>query len=186
MVDLGQVRDITAVKIWNRADCCSDWLEGFDIRIGDSASSYSTATACFTGGTAPLTSPYTVQVDCEGSGQFLYIGLPGLSVSLVLCEVEVYGSLYECASCPANAVSPPSSSSILDCKCAEGYTGPDGGPCGAEGGCPADFPFQDNNVPLCWKTSDLQAAGTGPCGTWCTKDLAVGGGCGDNADHLCS
>ena len=90
MVDLGQVRAVRAIKIWNRGDCCSDRLQGFDIRIGTSASSYSTATACFTGGTAPLTSPFTVQVDCEGSGRYLYIGLPGRSAYLTLCEVEVY------------------------------------------------------------------------------------------------
>jgi len=91
MVDLGQVRAVTAVKIWNRGDCCSDRLQGFDVRIGNSASSYSTATVCFTGGTAPLTSPYTVQVDCEGSGRYLYIGVPGSTDPLSLCEVEVYG-----------------------------------------------------------------------------------------------
>ena len=86
---------------------------------------------------------------------------------------------------PYEATRPPPPPPIPPAPAAAAGSGAGSGS-GAEGGCPADFPFQDNNVPLCWKTSDLQAAGTGPCGTWCTKDVAAGGGCGDNADHLCS
>ena len=126
MVDLGQVRVVRAVKIWNRADCCSERLQGFDIRIGNAAASYSTATACFTGGTAPMTSPHTVQVDCEGSGRYLYIGLPGSSAGLTLCEVEVYEG---CNLCPELSSSPAGSDAVSDCTCNAGASGTDGGPC---------------------------------------------------------
>ena len=60
-VDLGQVRSVGVVKIWNRGeDCCKDRLDGFSVYVGNSATSYDDNTACFTGGVAPLTSPYTV------------------------------------------------------------------------------------------------------------------------------
>ena len=126
MVDLGQVRAVRAVKIWNRGDCCSERLQGFDIRVGDAAASYSSATACFTGGTAPMASPYTVQVDCEGSGRYLYIGLPGSSEALALCEVQVYEG---CNTCPELSTSPAGSDAVSDCTCNAGAPGPDGGPC---------------------------------------------------------
>lgn len=63
------------------------------------------------------------------------------------------------------------------------------------GGCPADFPFPINpntkngktgaNI-MCYKTQSEAQAGTGPCGSWCTKSLDIGSGCGDNQQHLCS
>ena len=147
MVDLGQVRAVRAVKIWNRADECCSWrLQDFDIRIGDAAASYSAATACFTNGSAPMTSPHTVEVECGGSGRYLYIGLPGRSDGaqqvMTLCEVEVYEG---CNACPANADSPAGSDAVSDCTCSAGFEGPDGAPCSpcAAGymgcfGCPTD------------------------------------------------
>jgi hypothetical protein len=195
MVDLGQVRAVSAVKIWGRSDCCSERLQGFDVRIGSSASSYSAATVCFTGGTAPQASPscgarpydgtwcgqqgskfytiedcdgdgivdhvcrddqgqigviqssnqcadswpggvcsavpgqasqaspYTAQVDCARSGQYLYIGLPDSSDALTLCEVEVYEACY---ACPALSTSP---ANATNCTCNAGSSGPDGGAC---------------------------------------------------------
>ena len=42
---------------------------------------------------------------------------------------------------------------------------------------------------VCYRTRPEATEGTGPCGSWCTKDLNVGSGCGDNnrrgAKHLC-
>ena len=48
MVDLGQVRSVSAVKIWNRADNddTAGRLEGFEIWIGNLASSYSDNMRC--------------------------------------------------------------------------------------------------------------------------------------------
>ena len=90
-VDLERTRSVMSVKIWNRGDCCSDRLEGFEVWIGDDASSYSANLRCSTGGTAPLTSPYEVRVDCIGTGRYLFVALPGSNKILTLCEVEVYG-----------------------------------------------------------------------------------------------
>ena len=91
IVDLERTQSVMSVKIWNRRDCCSDRLEGFEVWIGDDASSYSANLRCSTGGTAPLTSPYEVRVDCIGTGRYLFVALPGSNKILTLCEVEVYG-----------------------------------------------------------------------------------------------
>jgi len=57
---------------------------------------------------------------------------------------------------------------------------------GGVGGCPAGFPFPSAHIPkLCYKTKAQASAGEGPCGSWCTQDIKVGSGCGDNSDHLC-
>ena len=50
----------------------------------------------------------------------------------------------------------------------------------------AGFPFPSAHIPkLCYKTKAQASAGEGPCGSWCTQDIKVGSGCGDNSDHLC-
>ena len=71
---------------------------------------------------------------------------------------------------------------------------------GHTGVCPADFPFLINpnttngktcaNM-VCYKTQSEAHSGTGPCGSWCTKDAETTSttscnGCGDNNQHLCS
>ena len=97
MVDLGQVRSVRAVKIWNRGeDCCSWRLQGYEIWIGNSASSYSDNMRCHTGGTAPLSDPFTVTSACVDTGRYLFIGVPDLSIALNLCEVEVYEGCTDC------------------------------------------------------------------------------------------
>ena len=86
-VDLTRTRSVMSVKIWNRADCCSDRLRGFEVWIGDDASSYSANLRCSTGGTAQEEQ----HVDCIGTGRYLFVALPGNAKTLTLCEVEVYG-----------------------------------------------------------------------------------------------
>ena len=98
-VDLETTRSVTSVKIWNRGDCCSDRLQGFEVWIGNDDSSYSENLRCSTGETAPLTSPYEVHVDCIGTGRYLFIALAGTN-ALSLCEVEVYGWQGERSECP--------------------------------------------------------------------------------------
>jgi len=52
--------------------------------------------------------------------------------------------------------------------------------------CPGAFPFRSVALPeTCFNEAQLATAGTGPCGSWCTFDLAVGEGCGPNEDHVC-
>ena len=51
-----------------------------------------------------------------------------------------------CLGCPANSVSAPGSTSLIQCICKGGYNGPDGGPCSA-----------------CLPTAELTCGGTCPC-----------------------
>ena len=64
----------------------------------------------------------------------------------------------------------------------------------AEHGCPASFPFPVNPKTggtcglsckgvVCYKDAAEAEAGEGPCGSWCTKSVGIGTGCGDG--HLC-
>ena len=54
-------------------------------------------------------------------------------------------------------------------------------------GCPAPFPYQSATLSeLCYTHASYAAAGSGPCGSWCTSDAAVGSGCGDNSERLCT
>jgi hypothetical protein len=54
-------------------------------------------------------------------------------------------------------------------------------------GCPADFPYQSTVLTeTCFNSQAYASAGTGPCGSWCTFDVAVGSGCGDNSGNMCS
>ena len=60
-----------------------------------------------------------------------------------------------------------------------------------QGHCPADFPFPSASQEpterqnLCYKTQPEAAKGQGPCGSWCTRDVRVGSGCGANTGRLC-
>ena len=55
--------------------------------------------------------------------------------------------------------------------------------------CPTLFPYASPvhaNV-ICYVSVEYAQVGIGPCGSWCTKDVAVGGGCpGSNTLRLCS
>ena len=55
-------------------------------------------------------------------------------------------------------------------------------------GCPPDFPHPSPphaNI-ICYNAESYATAGGGPCGSWCTKDIAVGSGCGSNQNHMCA
>ena len=56
--------------------------------------------------------------------------------------------------------------------------------------CPSDFPYQSSVEPAaCFNTDADAAAGTGPCGSWCTRDVTICGGdcgCGANSGRMCS
>ena len=56
----------------------------------------------------------------------------------------------------------------------------------AAAACPAAFPYRSSKVAeICYNTSSFAKAGGGPCGSWCTTDVNMGSGCGDNHAHLC-
>eukprot|EP01046_Picozoa_sp_COSAG06_P019983 COSAG06_NODE_1444_length_9453_cov_2.850438_7_plen_940_part_00 len=54
-------------------------------------------------------------------------------------------------------------------------------------GCPPDFPYASEAYDrlICYKEESQATGGSGPCGSWCTIDINVGGGCGSNSDRLC-
>lgn len=65
-----------------------------------------------------------------------------------------------------------------------------------KGGCPKAFPYAipghnqgtDFMPPediICYNDSKYVSLGGGPCGSWCTHNLSVGTGCGDNHKHMC-
>ena len=77
--------------------------------------------------------------------------------------------------------------------CACGCPGPDCYLRCCEISCPAAFPFPiqsslgagGNRGVLCYNDSKYIARGSGPCGSWCTRDPKVGGGCGSTSKLMC-
>ena len=60
---------------------------------------------------------------------------------------------------------------------------------GYDSGCPASFPHQSTgNSKICYNDKSYATAGSGPCGSWCTTDVDIGSGCGDdyNKENLCA
>ena len=55
-------------------------------------------------------------------------------------------------------------------------------------GCPPAFPHPSppHNDIICYDAEGYATAGSGPCGSWCTLDVAVGSGCGPNENYLCA
>ena len=51
--------------------------------------------------------------------------------------------------------------------------------------CCTSSPDQKNDGVSCYNKQAYATSGEGPCGSWCTKDISVGAGCGDNHKHLC-
>ena len=53
--------------------------------------------------------------------------------------------------------------------------------------CPPNFPHQSQTLTaICYTEASYAAAGSGPCGTWCTKDNNIGSGCGETSQHSCT
>ena len=111
-LDLGQVRTVSTVSVWNRGDCCHERLDNFDIRIGNVPTSFAENPVCATGVAAPQSSPYSVNVPCHGVGRYLFIVVPGNKKILTLCEVEVND--HTCSMCLPDTYSPTSGRS--DCS----------------------------------------------------------------------
>ncbi|XP_078496922.1 pentraxin fusion protein-like isoform X2 [Lissotriton helveticus] len=91
MVDLGRVYQISFVVILNRGDCCSDRLNGTEVRVGNSDKD---------GGTRnhrcakipSLGLGETVNLNCTGmKGRYVTVTIPDHVGYLTLCEVRVHG-----------------------------------------------------------------------------------------------
>ena len=97
-IDLGSVFEVRKVVIVNRQDCCSSFLDNFDIVIGS-----------FDGGTNKTCGPpqnnmsniARKSIHCSSGviGRTVTITLSGRQ-HLTLCEVEVYGQIFPCRSNP--------------------------------------------------------------------------------------
>uniref|UniRef100_A0A8C5R028 Fucolectin tachylectin-4 pentraxin-1 domain-containing protein n=1 Tax=Leptobrachium leishanense TaxID=445787 RepID=A0A8C5R028_9ANUR len=70
-LDLTKVYNVTRVKVTNRGDCCSERIDGAEIRIGISVIIY--------------------EYICGMVGQYVTVTIPDRPEYLTLCEVKVYG-----------------------------------------------------------------------------------------------
>jgi hypothetical protein len=81
--DMGQNRNIKMIKVFNRDDCCSDRLANYQVRIGNNADIWLNP-AC------PGTFTGSQTIECDLSGRYLGITLPGTNRILTLCEVQAF------------------------------------------------------------------------------------------------
>ncbi|XP_078280528.1 uncharacterized protein LOC144607509 [Rhinoraja longicauda] len=89
--DLKQPHNVSVVRITNRRDCCSELLTGAQIRIGNSLENDGNANRLC--GTIHSASGTTFTFNCGGRvGRYVNIIIPGRGKTLVLCEVEIFGS----------------------------------------------------------------------------------------------
>lgn len=113
-------------------------------------------------------------------------GRPGLLLVLTLAallqvpDVTAQGEV----SCPAQSTAPITSTDLSACKCNEGYSGPDGGPCSA---CPMDTyktGSGDSRCLSCPAHSAASIASTGPSACKCNVGYSgVLGICQPCAEH---
>ncbi|MEM7798295.1 MAG: putative Ig domain-containing protein [Chloroflexota bacterium] len=93
-IDLGQVADITVIRLWNRTDCCGDELKNFSVFVSDAP--FSSAALGATQAQSRV-SEYTVSesfpaskdVTVNRSGRYVRVQLSG-SGTLALAEVEIF------------------------------------------------------------------------------------------------
>ncbi|XP_074540319.1 uncharacterized protein LOC141801242 [Halichoeres trimaculatus] len=93
-VDLLHRYVITSVIITNRADCCSEKINGAEVHIGDSLRDNGIANP-LAGVISQISagSSITLTMDKDVVGRYVTIVVPGPNRYLMLCEVEVYGYL---------------------------------------------------------------------------------------------
>lgn len=92
-VDLGSVKEIRLVRVWNRTDCCSDRLHDFHLILSDvpfesgelaATLAQSGVTAFFHPGSAATTTDFEVERSAR------YVRIQQLSEVLQLAEVQVF------------------------------------------------------------------------------------------------
>jgi len=92
--DLEQELAIANVKITNRGDCCGDRLSNFEVKVGNT-DSWDANTKC--GDQHSVAQGQTLDVSCSGEvGRYVFVGIPGGSNTLTLCEVEVNAAEQPC------------------------------------------------------------------------------------------
>lgn len=83
---MGVVRNIKQIKTWNRDDCCGARLTNYQVRIGNNADIWQNP-AC------PGVYTGAQTINCEQTGRYLGITIPGAAQTLTLCEVEAYETI---------------------------------------------------------------------------------------------
>lgn len=94
-VDLGDIKNISVMKIFNRTDCCSERLSNFHVFVSDVpfTSNTVTATQAQTGVSDFLKTgnfPEAGDVNINRTGRYIRIQLTTAGVPLSLAEVKVY------------------------------------------------------------------------------------------------
>ncbi|XP_026099138.1 fucolectin-like isoform X2 [Carassius auratus] len=89
-LDLMKAYNVNRVTITNRNGCCSDRINGAEIRIGNNSSNVFSNPVCAVVSTIPEGATYSYP--CYGmKGRYVSVDLPGPTAQhLTLCEVEVY------------------------------------------------------------------------------------------------
>ncbi|XP_035671477.1 uncharacterized protein LOC118412621 isoform X2 [Branchiostoma floridae] len=88
-VDLGSSQCVDRVAVVKRQRCCGQWLEGFQVYVGDNPNVMENPKC---GGLQSVKGKDVITVNCGGlTGRYVGIALPGKRQYLILCEVEVYG-----------------------------------------------------------------------------------------------
>nr|XP_033962441.1 uncharacterized protein LOC117464019 [Pseudochaenichthys georgianus] len=91
-LDLRNIYRITAVSILSSGDCCSEQLNGAEVRIG--LSMRVTNQRCAIISVSEGEQKYNYQCGIM-EGRFVHVYLPGRQKTLTVCEVEVFGTLLE-------------------------------------------------------------------------------------------
>ena len=93
-VQLPTSSSVTSVVVYSREDCCQRFLGTFEVWVGTTAGSPSTATAtrCCSLTADLTTGPFTVTCATALSGSVVTLLLPGTSRGIVLAEVTAYGT----------------------------------------------------------------------------------------------
>ena len=83
--------NISAIRIFNRGDCCLDRLSNFEVRVGEFGGDESTKSPrC---GGLHTVSGLSKVIACPNLvGHYLTIRIPGRRKILTLCEVQVFGT----------------------------------------------------------------------------------------------
>jgi hypothetical protein len=98
-VDLGEVYEISKIRIWNRTDCCAERLDNFKILVKSQPSGESWRS--FVPGTQRNTGRIPLVFEGNAQGRYVMIQLVSSSGILSLAEVEVYGTKAQSTQPPA-------------------------------------------------------------------------------------
>ena len=87
MVDLGEERLVTKVKLYNRNDCCKDRLQDVNIYLGGSTTDYTSNTEV----ASDIDVVVTLEVDIDATGRYLWVARPART-GLTICEIQVWAT----------------------------------------------------------------------------------------------